>query len=160
MADVRPTGGVTSYSKTWVQVASTNYSSSCLTDTRATANRKPGLVRRGQDQCSQVEMLVIYNGAAIGTSDHWATCQAVKLWRGDWIVCFVVWYPARDVNMSMHLYQLSSRLLEETVGIVNDNLTSVVLAASAITLTLGYIFKILLKQSTQDKDLVSSYKKV
>lgn len=57
--------------------------------------------------------------------------------------------------MSMHLYQLSSRLLGETVGTVNDNLTSVVLAASAITLALGYISKVLLKQSSQDEDLVS-----
>lgn len=57
--------------------------------------------------------------------------------------------------MSMHLYQLSSKLLGDTVGKVNDNLTSVLLAASVITLTLGYISKILLKQSS-DKDLVSS----
>lgn len=55
----------------------------------------------------------------------------------------------------MHLYQLSSKLLGDTVGKVNDNLTSVLLAASVITLTLGYISKILLKQSS-DKDLVSS----
>lgn len=56
--------------------------------------------------------------------------------------------------MSMHLYQLSSKLLVDTVGKVNDNLTSVLLAASVITLTLGYISKTLLKQ-TPDKDLVS-----
>lgn len=46
----------------------------------------------------------------------------------------------------MHLYQVSSMLLEKTVGKVSDNLTSVVLAASVITLTLGYISKIVLKQ--------------
>uniref|UniRef100_A0A8P4KMW7 Lanosterol 14-alpha demethylase n=1 Tax=Dicentrarchus labrax TaxID=13489 RepID=A0A8P4KMW7_DICLA len=54
-------------------------------------------------------------------------------------------------NMSMHLYEMSSRLLGVTVGKVNDNLTSVVLAASVITLTLGYFSKLLLKQSS-DKD--------
>lgn len=48
---------VTSYSKTWVQVASTNDSLKCLTDTRLAANRKPALVRRGQDQCVQVEIV-------------------------------------------------------------------------------------------------------
>lgn len=51
----------------------------------------------------------------------------------------------------MHFYQVSSALLEVTVGKVCDNLTSLVLAASVITLTLGYISKLLLKQS--DKDL-------
>uniref|UniRef100_A0A667WQ04 Lanosterol 14-alpha demethylase n=1 Tax=Myripristis murdjan TaxID=586833 RepID=A0A667WQ04_9TELE len=47
----------------------------------------------------------------------------------------------------MHLYQISSKLLGDTVGKMNDNLTSVVLAASVITLTLGYMSKVLLKQS-------------
>uniref|UniRef100_A0A665TQ23 Lanosterol 14-alpha demethylase n=1 Tax=Echeneis naucrates TaxID=173247 RepID=A0A665TQ23_ECHNA len=51
-------------------------------------------------------------------------------------------------DMSMHLYQLSSRLLGDTVGKMSDNLTSVVLAASAITLTLGYVSKMLLRQSS------------
>uniref|UniRef100_A0A672Z7N2 Lanosterol 14-alpha demethylase n=1 Tax=Sphaeramia orbicularis TaxID=375764 RepID=A0A672Z7N2_9TELE len=55
-------------------------------------------------------------------------------------------------NMSMHLYQISSRLLGDTVEKMNDNLTCVVLAASVITLTLGYVSKILLKQ-TSEKDL-------
>ncbi|XP_023255917.1 lanosterol 14-alpha demethylase-like [Seriola lalandi dorsalis] len=54
--------------------------------------------------------------------------------------------------MSMHLYQISSKLLGDTVGKMNDNLTSIVLAASVITLTLGYISKMLLRQSS-DKDL-------
>lgn len=58
------------------------------------------------------------------------------------------------LDMSMHLYQLSSKLLVDTVGKVNDNLTSVLLAASVITLTVGYISKTLLKQAS-DKDLVS-----
>ncbi|KAG7240969.1 hypothetical protein INR49_026147 [Caranx melampygus] len=54
--------------------------------------------------------------------------------------------------MSMHLYQMSTKLLGDTVGKMNENLTSIVLAASVITLTLGYISKMLLKQSS-DKDL-------
>lgn len=57
--------------------------------------------------------------------------------------------------MSMHLYQLSGKLLGDTVGKVNDNLTSAVLAASAIALALGYLSKVLLRQSSQDTDLVS-----
>lgn len=57
--------------------------------------------------------------------------------------------------MSMHLYQMSSKLLGDTV---KDNLTSVVLAASFITLTLGYVSKLLLKQSS-DPNLVSKHKK-
>uniref|UniRef100_A0A7N6F903 Lanosterol 14-alpha demethylase n=1 Tax=Anabas testudineus TaxID=64144 RepID=A0A7N6F903_ANATE len=53
----------------------------------------------------------------------------------------------------MHLYQLSGKLLGDTVGKVNDNLTSAVLAASAIALALGYLSKVLLRQSSQDTDL-------
>nr|XP_019957477.1 PREDICTED: lanosterol 14-alpha demethylase [Paralichthys olivaceus] len=55
--------------------------------------------------------------------------------------------------MSMHLYQLSSKLLGDTVGKVNENLTSVVLAASVITLTLGYVSKLLLRQASSGPDL-------
>lgn len=54
----------------------------------------------------------------------------------------------------MHLYEMSSKLLEDTVMKVNDNLTSVALAVSVITLFVGYISKSMLKQSA-DKDLVS-----
>lgn len=54
--------------------------------------------------------------------------------------------------MALPLYQISTKLLEDTVGKVSDNLTSVVLAASVITLTIGYLSKLLLKQS-MDKDL-------
>lgn len=54
----------------------------------------------------------------------------------------------------MHLYLVSSALIETTVGKISENLTSVVLAASVITLALGYISKVLIKQSC-DKDLVS-----
>uniref|UniRef100_A0AAX7VPG1 Lanosterol 14-alpha demethylase n=1 Tax=Astatotilapia calliptera TaxID=8154 RepID=A0AAX7VPG1_ASTCA len=50
--------------------------------------------------------------------------------------------------MSMHIYQMSAKLLGDTMGKMNENLTSVVLAASVFTLTLGYISKLLLKQST------------
>uniref|UniRef100_A0A8C7VAN3 Lanosterol 14-alpha demethylase n=1 Tax=Oncorhynchus mykiss TaxID=8022 RepID=A0A8C7VAN3_ONCMY len=46
------------------------------------------------------------------------------------------------VTMAMHLYQVSSMLIENTVGKMSDNLTSVVLAVSVITLTLGYISKL------------------
>ena len=56
-------------------------------------------------------------------------------------------------SMSTQFYQMSSKLLGDTVGKMNDNLTSVVLAASVITLVLGYVSKILLRQSS-DKDLV------
>lgn len=54
----------------------------------------------------------------------------------------------------MHLYEMSSKLLGDTVGKVNENLTSVVLAASLTTLILGYISKLLLSQSC-DTDAVS-----
>lgn len=54
----------------------------------------------------------------------------------------------------MQFYEMSTRLLGDTVGRVNDNLTSVVLAASAITLMLGYVSKLLLKQHCE-KDEVS-----
>lgn len=54
----------------------------------------------------------------------------------------------------MHLYQLSSKLLGDTVGKMNDNLTSVVLAASAITLALGYMSKLMLRQAS-DRDQVN-----
>lgn len=57
----------------------------------------------------------------------------------------------------MHLYELSSRLLVDTVDKVNENLTSVVLAASLITLILGYVSKQRLGQSC-DKDAVSELK--
>uniref|UniRef100_A0A671W378 Lanosterol 14-alpha demethylase n=1 Tax=Sparus aurata TaxID=8175 RepID=A0A671W378_SPAAU len=49
--------------------------------------------------------------------------------------------------MSLHLYEMSSKLFGETVGKVHDNLTSVVLAASLVTLIIGYVSKVLLKQS-------------
>lgn len=55
--------------------------------------------------------------------------------------------------MSVLFYELSSRLLVDAVGKMNDNLTSVVLAASVITLTLGYVSKVLLRQPP-DADLV------
>lgn len=54
----------------------------------------------------------------------------------------------------MHLYELSSRLLVDTVDKVNENLTSVVLAASLITLILGYVSKQRLSHNC-DKDVVS-----
>ncbi|XP_003969409.2 lanosterol 14-alpha demethylase [Takifugu rubripes] len=49
--------------------------------------------------------------------------------------------------MSAHLYEMSSKLIGDTVGRVHDNLTTVVLAASFITLSLGYVSKLLLRQS-------------
>ncbi|XP_029023796.1 lanosterol 14-alpha demethylase [Betta splendens] len=55
--------------------------------------------------------------------------------------------------MSTHLYQLSTKLLGDTIGRMNDNLTSIVLAASAITLALGYVSKVMLKQSSAEKHL-------
>lgn len=56
--------------------------------------------------------------------------------------------------MSAHLYEMSSKLIGDTVGRVHDNLTTVVLAASFITLSLGYVSKLLLSQSFV-KDAVS-----
>lgn len=56
--------------------------------------------------------------------------------------------------MSAHLYEMSSKLIGDTVGSVHDNLTTVVLAASFITLSLGYVSKLLLSQSFV-KDAVS-----
>lgn len=57
--------------------------------------------------------------------------------------------------MSLHLYEMSSKLFGETVGKVNENLTSVVLAASLVTLIIGYVSKVLLKQSSDSEDKVS-----
>lgn len=57
--------------------------------------------------------------------------------------------------MSAHLYELSSRLLVDTADKVSENLTSVVLAASLVTLILGYVSKQRLHQPC-DKDAVSS----
>ncbi|XP_076611558.1 lanosterol 14-alpha demethylase [Chaetodon auriga] len=54
--------------------------------------------------------------------------------------------------MSMHLYEMSSKLLGDTVGKVNDHLTTVVLATSVLTLFLGYISKSLLKSFSVDND--------
>ena len=54
--------------------------------------------------------------------------------------------------MATHLYQVSSMLLENTVGKISDNVTSVVLAVFVITLTLGYISKLVLKQSQSSSD--------
>uniref|UniRef100_A0A8C6PP64 Lanosterol 14-alpha demethylase n=1 Tax=Nothobranchius furzeri TaxID=105023 RepID=A0A8C6PP64_NOTFU len=50
--------------------------------------------------------------------------------------------------MSMHFYQLSTKLLGDTVSKMNENLTSVVLVASFFTLTVGYVSKRLLKESS------------
>lgn len=55
--------------------------------------------------------------------------------------------------MSTQFYQMSTKLLEDTMGKLNENLTSLVLAASLFTLTLGYVSKRLLKDS-EDKDAV------
>lgn len=54
--------------------------------------------------------------------------------------------------MAMHLYQVSSMLLQNTFGKLSDNVTSVVLAVFVITLTLGYISKLVLKQSQSSSD--------
>uniref|UniRef100_A0A8C8MFR0 Lanosterol 14-alpha demethylase n=1 Tax=Oncorhynchus tshawytscha TaxID=74940 RepID=A0A8C8MFR0_ONCTS len=59
--------------------------------------------------------------------------------------------------MAMHLYQVSSMLIENTVGKMSDNLTSVVLAVSVITLTLGYISKLVLKQSQSSSEEHKKY---
>lgn len=56
--------------------------------------------------------------------------------------------------MSLHLYEMSSRLLGDTVDKVNENLTSVFLAASLVTLLLGYVSKLRLSHAC-DKDAVS-----
>lgn len=61
--------------------------------------------------------------------------------------------------MSMHLYEMSSKLLGDTVGKVNENLTSVFLAASLVTLVLGYVSKLRLSQSC-DKDGVSKIQRL
>lgn len=54
----------------------------------------------------------------------------------------------------MHLFEMSSKLIGDTV----DNLTTVVLAASFITLSLGYFSKLLLSQPCV-KDAVSYIQK-
>lgn len=53
----------------------------------------------------------------------------------------------------MQFYQMSSKLLRDTVGELNDSLTSVVLAGLFFTLTVGYVSKRLLRESS-DKNLV------
>ena len=49
---------------------------------------------------------------------------------------------------------MSTKLLGDTVGKVNDNLTSVLLAASFITLTVGYVSKLLLKESANKDEVI------
>ncbi|CAG5885697.1 unnamed protein product [Menidia menidia] len=51
--------------------------------------------------------------------------------------------------MSAHFYQMSSNILGDTVGKMSDNLTSLVLAASVFTLTVGYVSKQLLRHSAE-----------
>lgn len=63
--------GVTSYSKTSVQVPAANHSASYLTDTWSAANRKPPLVRRGQDEDWQVGMLGKYYRRSANTNIRW-----------------------------------------------------------------------------------------
>lgn len=58
----------------------------------------------------------------------------------------------------MHLYQMSTKLLGDTVGKMNDNLTSLVLAASAVMLTFGYFYSKILLRQTSDKNAVSCLK--
>ncbi|NP_001296930.1 lanosterol 14-alpha demethylase [Fundulus heteroclitus] len=53
--------------------------------------------------------------------------------------------------MSTHFYNMGTKLLVDTVSKMNENLTSLVLAASVFTLTVGYVSKRLLQQSA-DKD--------
>ncbi|XP_061787403.1 lanosterol 14-alpha demethylase [Nerophis lumbriciformis] len=55
--------------------------------------------------------------------------------------------------MSMYFYHMSSKLLVDTVGKMNDNITSGVLAASVITLTLGYLYSKVLRRQTCHKDV-------
>ncbi|XP_077363808.1 lanosterol 14-alpha demethylase isoform X3 [Festucalex cinctus] len=59
--------------------------------------------------------------------------------------------------MSMHLYQMSTKLLEDTVGKMNDNLTSLFLAVSVVTLTLGYFYSKILPRQTSDKNVYPPY---
>ena len=54
--------------------------------------------------------------------------------------------------MAAPLYQM---LFGETVGKMSDNLTSVFLAVSVVTLALGYLSKTILQQSTSDPNVVS-----
>lgn len=67
---------------------------------------------------------------------------------------FILERRPNGVIMSAHLYEMSSKLIGDAVGRVHDNLTTVVLAASFITLSLGYVSKLLLSQSLV-KDAVS-----
>ncbi|XP_077599322.1 lanosterol 14-alpha demethylase [Stigmatopora nigra] len=64
--------------------------------------------------------------------------------------------------MSMHLYQMSTRLLEDTVGKMNENLPSLILAVTTIILTMGYFYSKILLRRTSDKSVkyppyISSY---
>ena len=54
--------------------------------------------------------------------------------------------------MAAPLYQM---LFGDTAGKMSDNLTSVFLAVSVVTLALGYLSKTMLQQSTSDPNVVS-----
>lgn len=58
--------------------------------------------------------------------------------------------------MTTHIFQVSSLLLENAVEKMNNNFTSMILATSVFTLTLGYFSKLVYKQmKSPDKDAVS-----
>ena len=58
--------------------------------------------------------------------------------------------------MTTHIFQVSSLLIENAVEKINNNFTSMVLATSVFTLTLGYFSKLVYKQmKSPDKDAVS-----
>ena len=77
------------------------------------------------------------------TANKWTFISPNTQAEGDRLFC------EEDAKMSLHLYEMSSKLLGVTVGKMHDNLTSVMLAASVFTLTVGYISKLLLKQSSE-----------
>lgn len=51
---------------------------------------------------------------------------------------------------------MSTKLLGDTVGELNDSLTSVILAGLFFTLTVGYVSKRLLKEASDDNLVMQS----
>lgn len=58
--------------------------------------------------------------------------------------------------MAIHIFEAGSSLIENTVGKMDSNLTSMVLVTSAFVLSLGYFSKLIFKHfQSCDKDVVS-----
>lgn len=129
-----------------------------MTDKQRAANEKRGLVRRGQDfspdgltGSGAVAYHVTSSGSEQSNTKRQPEFQTAEV--GDLTGPNSASWDVWKGKMATHLLELSSRLLLDTVDKVNENLTSVVLAASLVTLILGYASKQRLSQS-DDKEAV------